>query len=129
MRIRSRAAMPYSESMTTASCLVGVLCAVLACGCSSGSSDASAAGTGANVSGSPECTDFCAKTYNECGTSTKCDKCVVCAIPAGQCAASERAYLQCEVNAGTWTCGTTDSNWHVTNNCPLTPNLCEGDAG
>lgn len=114
--------------MTTASWLVGALSGLLVCACSSGSSDASAAGANGNVGGTAECNDFCAKTHSECGTSTNCDPNVYCAVGAGQCAASERAYLQCEVNTGTWTCGANGGSLRVTNNCAYQPVLC-GDGG
>ena len=115
--------------MTTASWLVAVLSVVLVCGCSSNSSDVSNAGTTGNVGGTAECNDFCAKTHSECGTSTNCDPNVYCAVSVGQCAASERAYLQCEVNTGTWTCGMNGGSFRVTNNCALQPVLCGGDGG
>ncbi len=80
-----------------------------------------------NVSDSPECDAFCAKAQSlGCSGDPRCERSFWCGIAQGECAEQKRAYLQCEVDQGTWAC-LQDSGWSLSSTCPNAQ--CPADAG
>jgi len=95
----------------------GVGGAVGGSGGSSGATDGGptggSAGTGGSggttplptdVKDSAACKSWCAALDAACGKPT-CDPAMDCAIPAGQCAESTEAYLECQATTGSFSCG------------------------
>lgn len=80
------------------------------------------------VIGSAECNSFCAKATSECPSAT-CDQLFFCAVPAGECEASLRASLQCEIDTGTWSCAENGNGWSVGSGCSRHTELCGVDGG
>lgn len=80
-----------------------------------------------NVSASAECDAFCAKVQAlGCAGDNRCERSFWCAVSPGECADQKRAYLQCEVDQGSWSC-LPDSGWSVSSSCPNAQ--CPADAG
>jgi hypothetical protein len=74
-----------------------------------------------DVAGSAECTAYCTKMKNQCNRT--CVPKSDCAIPAGQCEASERAYLDCQTTKGTWYCGA--DGFSIVSSCKRDATLCK----
>ena len=74
-----------------------------------------------DVGGSAECTAYCAKAQNDCNAT--CIPKSDCAIPAGQCAASTKAFLACETQTGQWYCGT--DGFSIVSDCQQDTSLCK----
>jgi hypothetical protein len=82
-----------------------------------------------NVASSPECSAYCAKGASlGCSNPTPCDKYFSCAIDHGGCEVSERAFLDCVVKMGMWSCNSA-GGWGVESSCPSFHEMCGGDAG
>ncbi len=86
-----------------------------------------------NVIGSPACTAWCAKGLAlSCPGKPFCNDVFFCSEDVGECAASKEAYLQCEIDSGTWACNPASegSGWSVTSSCSKSTDLCvAADAG
>ena len=80
------------------------------------------------VIGSAECNTFCAKATSQC-PSASCEELFFCVVPSGECEASLRAFLQCEVDTGTWACAQNGNGWSVGSTCSRHTELCGGDGG
>ncbi len=73
-----------------------------------------------DVVGSAACDAYCARLKGACKiTCMKSD----CAIPRGQCAASTKAYLQCEADTGQFYCGS--SGFSVVSSCEQDTSVCD----
>ncbi len=70
---------------------------------------------------SAACKSWCANLNTACG-QPKCDPKTDCKIPAGQCAASTEAFLQCQASTGSFSCG---SGGHtILHNCKKDASSC-----
>lgn len=76
------------------------------------------------VKDSPECAAFCAKAES-LGCGSTCNEVFFCGLDPGDCPESKRAYLQCEVDTGTWKCES--GGWSITSSC--SKQSCASDAG
>ena len=81
--------------------------------------------TATDVADSAECKQYCDRGQSECGAS--CSPEIKCEIPAGQCAASTRAYLACQAQTGSYYCGS--DGYSLVHNCDYDTSLCSGGGG
>lgn len=73
-----------------------------------------------SIQGSAECKLFCDTLATECPGQTcgptKCD------VPTGHCAASYKAYLKCQAETGSWSCGS--GGYSIIHSCRKDTSLC-----
>lgn len=74
-----------------------------------------------DVKDSAACTSWCGALDAACG-QPKCSPEQDCKIPSGQCAASTEAFLQCQANSGSFSCGADGHT--VIHNCKKDPSVC-----
>jgi hypothetical protein len=73
-----------------------------------------------NVKDSAACKTWCKKLWDSC--SRECDPLKDCEVKIGQCAKSTEAYLSCQVDTGSWSCGS--SGYSIVASCKRDPSVC-----
>jgi hypothetical protein len=88
-----------------------------------GGAGGATSGSEKDVAGSAECKAWCDRLHADCPAFT-CDPAFDCAIKAGDCAASEKAFLACQAQTGQFVCGT--DGYSVLHGCKRNPAVCSG---